>query len=112
MFESINSIEKFDLREQLKSLRRDWSDEIPQEVIHFNDEDSKYKVRRNWFQQIVTNTWMLLDEGKISNEESKKAAEELIEKFTSEEFVERKLTTSEDIETANHLMDVILGEEN
>lgn len=31
--------------EHLKSLRTDYKDEIPQEIIHSSDPDNRYKIR-------------------------------------------------------------------
>lgn len=45
----------------LKSLRDDFSEEIPAEIIHSSDNDNKYKVRGSWFQGITANVESLLE---------------------------------------------------
>lgn len=95
--------------EHLRGLRTGWKDEIPGKVIHSNEPDNLYKVRRNWFTGVVADVENLLVEGSIRNGVKKVAAEQLLERFTSDEFRDRDLTTPEDIQTANNLIDVILG---
>ena len=109
MNEKIVLDDEQDLMEHLRELRGGWSDEIPQEVIHSNALDNRYKVRRNWFTGVVADVANLLDEGTLKSEGSKKAAEKLLKRFTSKEFTSRELTTAKDIQTANRLIDVILG---
>jgi hypothetical protein len=109
MIEEIGFDEKIDLVDKLRELREDWSDEIPQEEKHSTSENNKYKVRGAWFDSVVADVWLLLEDKVITKEESKKAANELINKFTTEEFKNRELTTKEDIQTANKLIDEILA---
>ena len=108
MSEKISSSENLDLIDQLRRFREDWSDKIPQEIIHSVAPDNKYKVRTNWFAGVVLNAWCLLEEGKLTDESAKKAAQELVNRFTTEDFKNRKLHTAEDIQTANNLIDGIL----
>lgn len=96
--------------EHLKRLRTDWSDQIPKEIVHSDAPDNQYKVRRNWFTGVVADVANLLDEGEITDLARQTAAKQLIASFTSEEFINRDLTTIEDIQTANSLIDIILGE--
>lgn len=95
--------------EHLRGLRTGWKDEIPDRVIHSNEPDNLYKVRRNWFTGVVADVENLLIEGSITNGNKRAAAEQLLDRFTSEEFRDQELTTAEDIQTANRLIDIILG---
>ena len=95
--------------EHLRGLRTDWKDEIPGKVIHSDAVDNQYKVRRNWFTGVVADVENLLIDGEITTDEGKAAAGQLLDTFTSDEFANRELTTAQDIQTANRLIDVILG---
>jgi hypothetical protein len=103
-------ISEYSPLEHLKMLRHDFSDEIPDRILHSTNKDNKYKVRRNWFQGVVADTENALSKGKIKTSEGKLAAEQLLERFTSEEFKQRELTEKRDIEEANKLIDIILQE--
>jgi hypothetical protein len=93
--------------EKLKEFRKDWKEEIPEKVIHSNDTNKKYKVRRVWFQGVVGIVESLLMGGHLKPDQVV-AANSILEKFTSEEFHQQELTTRQDIETANSLIDTIL----
>jgi len=105
-------ISKLPPLEQLKELRFNFSDEIPSRIVHSNDPDNKFKVRKNWFQGVVANVANALEDGQISTQEGKVAAEQLLKRFTAEEFVDQKLTTPVDINEANRLIDVILEKQS
>lgn len=94
--------------EHLKGLRFDWSDEIPERVIHSDDTDNLYKVRRNWFTGVAADVYNLLNEGFLTDSAKRAAAEQLLARFASEEFSKRALTTAEDIQKTNELIDIIL----
>ncbi len=95
--------------EHLRGLRTGWKDEIPGKVIHSDAADNRYKVRRNWFTGVVADVENLLTDGEITTDEGRAAAGQLLDTFTSEEFTRRELTSAQDIQTANSLIDVILG---
>ena len=100
-----------DLLEHLRGLRDDWSDEIPEEIIHSDAPDSKFKVRASWFVGVTADVFCALEEGEIKTPQGRAAAEQLITRFTSEEWANQDLTTAEDIQEANRLIDIILTEE-
>ncbi len=95
--------------EHLRGLRTGWKDEIPGKVIHSNEPDNLYKARRSWFTGVVADVENLLIEGSITGETRRAAARQLLDRFTSEKFIDQELTTAEDIQTANNLIDIILG---
>ena len=95
--------------EHLKWLRFDYSDEIPARIVLSDDSVNKFKARKNWFQGVVADVDRALTKGHITTQAGKVAAEQLLERFTSKEFVKQKLTTKSDIDEANRLIDVILG---
>ena len=96
--------------EHLRILRTTWSDEIPEKIIH-SDSRIKSKARRNWFTGVVANVENALTEEEIKTPEQKMAAEELLTRFTSKEFIEQELTKKEDIQEANRLIDIILSDQ-
>lgn len=98
--------------EHLKEIRHDFSDEIPKEIIHSDAVDNKFKVRRNWFVGILVDVENALKDGVIMTLEGKLAAEQLVKRFRSDEFIERELTEKRDIDEANNLIDIILVQEN
>ena len=91
-------------------MRHDFSDEIPDKILHSTDKDNKYKVRRNWFAGVTADVEYAISEGEIRTSEGKLAAEQLLERFQSEEFKQRELTEKRDIEEVNKLIDIILQE--
>lgn len=95
--------------EHLVHLRDKWKDEIPDRVIHSSDNDNKFKVRRNWFQAVVGTVESLVDTGQIKGSTKLRAANELMDTFTAEEFIQQDLTTPGDINNANRLIDIILN---
>jgi len=95
--------------QHLEFLRDEFSDEIPAEIIHSDALNNRFKVRVGWFQGVVATAWNLLSEGQISGNRQQAAAQRLVDKFTSQEFVDQDLTTRRDITVANRLIDIILG---
>ena len=97
----------------LRGLRYDWSDEIPEEIIHSDaPPDKRYsKARTSWFTSVTADVYYALEEGEIKTPQGKAVAEQLITRFTSEEWANQDLTTAEDIQEANRLIDIILTEE-
>lgn len=96
--------------EHLRDLRTNWKDEFPDHIVHSDEADREYKVRRSWFEGVISDVENLLTEEIITDSTKITAAERLLERFTSKEFIDQELTTAEDIATANRLIDIILGE--
>jgi hypothetical protein len=107
----MSKIEDKKIESQLAHLeyaRDAWSDVIPDRIVH-SDSGIKTKARKNWFAGIVASTENALEENEITNPDRRKAAEELINHFTSDDFIDRKFTAEDDIAIANKLIDIILG---
>jgi len=90
--------------EKLGWLRDEFSDEIPNEVIHGG---GRFKVRRAWWQCLTGNLELGLQEGVIP-EELREDTQTFLED-TITEFRQQSLTYPEDIQRANNLLDRILG---
>lgn len=100
-----------DYLERLRKLKDEWSDEIPKKIIHGPSSDlKKFKVRRNWWQGVVGSLAMALERGQIPNPEVQEEVKEFLEHYTSEKFHKQPLTTAEDIEKANSIINLVLGE--
>lgn len=91
--------------ERFQWLRDKFSDEIPDKVLHGRGD---FKVRRNWWQGVVSNLERGLGNGVVP-EELRPEVESFLDDYTSEEFHKQPLTTKADIERANGLLDRILG---
>jgi hypothetical protein len=80
---------------KLRSLKDDWSSEIPSEIIHG---DGNFKVRKNWFHQLGTVFYLLKMDG---------LSEDVFQRLTvlNQEVSESKLTTAEQIAAADALIE-------
>lgn len=95
--------------EYLRTLRDNWSDEIPDNIIHgpISGTDKKqFKVRRNWWQGVVGSLGRLQLKGLISPEMNDEVTE-FIAYYTSDQFT---LTTPDDIQRANALITRIISD--
>lgn len=90
--------------EHLRRLREDFSDEIPSKVLHGHGD---FKVRRNWWQGVIGDLDSAINQGLVSKE-LREETEQFLAHYTSEEFHEQKLTTADDIQRANSLLDRVL----
>lgn len=92
---------------RLRSARDEWSDEIPEEIIH----SGKYKCRVNWFVIVKLCLEMGLEDGMISDPEIQQLAGRFIEEIYSEREIRRKRrTTIQEIQRVNSLINLVLGE--
>ena len=98
---------KAELLVELKKLRDDYSDEIPERVVS-SVSGPQYKVRNAWFGLVSGNLEMAVLRGLVSEDLAKKQ-EEFADQFCNPGFGER-LTTKEDIEAANALLDEAIAE--
>jgi len=89
--------------ERFQWLKDEFSDEIPDKVLH----DGDFKVRRIWWQGLVSNLERGLDNGVVP-EEFRPEVKRFVEHYTSKEFHNQPLTTEADIKRANGLLDRIL----
>lgn len=120
MSETICSDELQTIMGTLHSLR-DWSDEVPDRLIHSTDEKmQRSKARMGWFTSTTMAVQCLEAGGYLSTEEQRTAAQAFVDKFTSVDFQERvnrakvdfeqaRIEAAEDIKAANEFLDVIMG---
>ncbi len=98
--------------DKLRYLRDNFSDEIPDQVIHSTSPNNAFKVRRNWFQGVVATLERALDEGLVSNPDMEWRVNVFIRDYTSQEFKDKPLTEASDIDEANRIINLVLGEEH
>lgn len=92
--------------EYLAWLRDGNSDEIPPDIIHG---EGFLKVRRNWWNGLVGGLEEALRKGMVPSH-LEGEVEKFLAIYASDEFrYRRPLTTKEDIERANQLLDRLLG---
>lgn len=95
---------KFD---RLKSLREDWSDEVPKEILHGGgtDKPPKFKVRKNWWHPVFL-TLQSIVEDNLLQEDLKKEVEDFTKEYIKK--IRESHTTAEDIAAANAIIDKVL----
>ncbi len=96
---------------KLSHLKNDFSEDIPKEIIHSTSKNAgTYKVRKVWFTML---TLLLNDimyrEHLLNNEKLTKKIKDYKQKVTNSQFNTR-LTTREDINEANTLIDEVVAE--
>lgn len=94
----------------LRLLQATFKDEPPTKVIHSNDPDSYYKVRKNWWVVLMASLEVGLDDGEFSDLETAQLIEQFFGKFRTRTFMSPdNLTTLDDIAVANRLITTIWG---
>lgn len=97
----------FLLKQELSQLRHEYSDEIPDRIVHGPCEGKDTKARRNWFLAVAGNLELLAIHGLVP-EEIEPLIEQFVSYYTSRDFA--RLTEPQDIERANSIIDIVLGE--
>lgn len=92
--------------EILRQLHDDFSDEIPIEILEGKGD---FKVRRNWWQQVVLSLQFLGSQVKMPLELWEEV-DDFVGHYTSDAFKGPPLTTEEDIGKANSLLAKVLAE--
>ncbi len=110
MNEKFSSNEKLKTIQRLLSLKNDFSDSIPSTVIHSNNPNNKFKVRRNWFQALTANLENAVNAGEIKNEQLKKEITRFVDYAVSDTFHGKPLTEKKDIDWANKIIDMVVAE--
>lgn len=90
--------------EHLRYLREEFSDEIPEKIIH----SGPYKVRKNWWQGVTADLEAVIEDEDIKDSELLTEVQSFLINHLTDEFNER-LTTAQDIEEANVLIDKVLA---
>ena len=95
----------------LKHLRDDYSEDIPDEILHSPMESPppKYKVRKAWFTVLVAMLDNLFRDNLIINVELNQKIQRYKKSVVNFEFTNR-LTTRNDIDEANSLINEIIAE--
>lgn len=97
-------------KKRLRKLRDDYSEEIPEKILSGISPDRKFKVRRNWWQGVVGSLLNTLKWNLITDPEIRAEVEEFTNHYKSEEFHDQPLTTARDIQRANEIINLVLGE--
>lgn len=94
-------LERDDPLVELKKLVKDVASEIPDEMLH-GTEGGVSKARKNWWMAVTGNVFDLIGDNRLSGNLLAEA-EDFAKTYTQPAF-HMRLTTKEDIETANKLM--------
>ncbi|GEM_PF-1729108 len=93
------------LNENIRMLRDAYSNEIPENIVHSTDENNKFKVRGAWWAALGGNLRVSLREGTITDPLVRSNIENFLDTPKSE------MTTKEDIDRANKIINIVLGDE-
>lgn len=102
--------ERIWLVEYLRILRDEYSDEIPEQVLHgfVTDQDrKKFKVRRNWWHGVVGGLDILQSRGLVPSGLEQEVSD-FVEHYSSKDFHNQPLTTADDIARANEILTKIV----
>ena len=92
----------------MKFLRDDFSNEIPEKILHSNMGQPKYKVRKNWFQGVIADADCVISDG-YATDHTKRLFEEFMSYYKNSDAMNR-LTKSEDIDKANKLLTSLIND--
>jgi len=104
-------LENYDPLKELKWRLNEWSDEVPDKIMHGPAEDlpneGRFKVRKNWWHGLMGDLHCALEDGVIPKT-MELEVREFMNRYGVERDFTRRLTTKEDIEEANALIRKIL----
>ena len=107
--ESQESTEKTNrIAQMLVDLRNNWSDEIPDKSVGGASKKRFYKVRKNWFTEVN----MALKDGELYglfSDDFNRDIQKFSNFVTGNEF-KMRMTTKEDIDMANQIIDRAISE--
>lgn len=103
----------FEIKEAKRVMRkftewwRDWSDEIPAEIIH----TGKYKVRIGWWSGIFGELGLALDNNLIKDSGVKSRCEQFLGKYCGTDYwnFNTARTKKEDIDEANSILQLVIN---
>ncbi|KKR71146.1 MAG: hypothetical protein UU12_C0007G0017 [Candidatus Woesebacteria bacterium GW2011_GWA2_40_7b] len=103
------SLSKQLFTESLVELRDNWSEEIPDRMVHSTD--GPWKVRTGWFLSLAANLEVFRDEGFVPND-SLEIVQQYLDWWTKD-YKERKsepdvINTREDIKRGNNVINKVL----
>ena len=112
MLEAQKTIEerKQEIIDQLEVLRAYIGEGVPTEIVHSN---TRFKVRRGWFQSILFDMdWLLSRDGRdlISDQFYQELSEDFSKLEQISEQLEGRLTTQEDIDLGDSMIDKMTTE--
>lgn len=111
-FEQIKSLEnsaKIQLfLGKIIELNNEYKSEIPEKIISGVSLDNKFRVRKNYFQELINYLQLLFDYIPDKNEELKKDIKKFISFFVSKEFRDIK-TTQEDLDKVDAICEKIFS---
>ena len=110
MIPELERLRKLSPKEKLRHLRDDYSDEIPDEIIHSTSPNNAFKVRRGWFQGVTANLEAALKETDDPVLEAE--VKWFVNHYTSDVFKAQGRTKNTDIFAANRIINRVLGEDN
>lgn len=110
MPERQDQADKLTPTDRLRTLRDSWSDEIPEEIIHSNSRNNRFKVRKNWFQGVTATLEEVLEGIDDEDFEKRIKIAEFVTQYTSPSFKDKPLTEESDIYEANEMINFVLGE--
>lgn len=93
-----------DRKEKLQWYRDEWSEEIPEEIIH----SGMYKVRAAWFTGVISVIDVARDYNDIKSWRNRLRAKKFMKKYASQEFKMQELITINDIEAGNKIINQML----
>lgn len=102
-------LRKLPPKDRLRHLRDDWSDEIPDEIIHSTSPNKAFKVRVGWFQGVTATLEAALEQ--IDDPALEAEVTRFVNYYTSDVFKAQELTKASDIFAANRIINRVLGEE-
>jgi len=98
------------IKEKLTELRDDFSDEIPEKIIHSDQtSDKKYKAVKYWWTALNSYLQTGIDFDVIQEPELKKDVDAFIKKYSSKEFNNQPRTTTDNINEANKTISNVLS---
>ncbi|MBI2128901.1 hypothetical protein HYU07_01545 [Candidatus Woesearchaeota archaeon] len=91
----------------LRCLRDEYSDEMPQEIIHSASPNNKYKVRVGWWGNLSLRLSALEERGLLSDDLVQQY-HQLVIGYILHLKKNKGLTRTEDINAANHLINQVM----
>jgi len=86
-------------------LRDEWSDEIPEEIVH----GRSFKARKVFFANVALSLQLACEKGEIANSDVVEEVSRFIDDYAGSDEFHDRLTTDNDIARANDILDEILG---
>ncbi|MDD5749615.1 MAG: hypothetical protein PHO91_02395 [Patescibacteria group bacterium] len=111
----IENKDKFQSSEEMRrlffTLKNDYSNEIPEEIIHSTHQNNVFKVRKGgWFQSLILGLSFFMEDHLPDGKEDalKKEVKDFIKYYGAKEFGELPRTRPEDIEAGDAILDKVI----